>query len=244
MSRFDPSVAWLSLANLGLAYMKLGAYEEAYEVAQQAVTASQDAGVLGLGGRVLLAKLELWRGSLDDARRILLDLLETPDPMIGETEVVAPALALVRCYVAEGRAEEAKRWARRASAAVSRVRLPVLFPLSQVGWAMTRLAAGQYEEARKRLVYPLELMPLLEDTSPQEIFVLRAAAARALGDQTRAAGWLARAADEVQRQAESVSDPAYRETFLNRIPLHQFVREAKDWQPEDVLSLSVGSVRI
>jgi DNA-binding SARP family transcriptional activator len=244
-SRFDPSVAWLPLANLGLAYMKLGAYEEAYAVAQQAVAASEDAEVLGLGARVLLANLELGRGNLDDARRILLDLLETPDPLIGETEVVAPVLALVRCYVAEGDVDRAKRWAQRASAAVSRVRLPVLFPLSQVAWAMTRLSAGQYEEARKRLVYPLELMPLLEDTSPQEVFVLRAAAARGLGDKSAAARWLARALEEIQQQAGRINDPAYQKTFLDRIPLHRFIiHRAADWQPDDVLSLYAGHAEI
>jgi DNA-binding SARP family transcriptional activator len=246
-SRFDPSVAWLSLANLGRAYMQLGAYEEAYTIAQQAVAASEDAQVLGLGARVLLAKLELWRGGLEETRRILLDLLETPDPLIGETEVVAPALALVRCYVAEGDAEEAKRWAKRASAAVSRVRLPVLFPLSQVAWAMTRLAAGRYEEARRRLVYPLEFMPLLEDTSPQEIFVLRAAAARGLGDEPTVESWLARASAEVQQQAARIDDPTYRETFLDRIPLHRFIARTlstADWQPEDVLRLYAGGIKI
>jgi DNA-binding SARP family transcriptional activator/tetratricopeptide (TPR) repeat protein len=241
-SRFDPSVAWLSLANLGLAYMKLGAYEEAYTVAQQAVAASEDAEVLGLGAHVLLANLELGRGHLDEARGILLDLLETPDPLIGETEVVAPALALVRCYVAEGDANSAKRWAQRASAAVSRVRLPVLFTLSQVAWAMTRLSAGRYDEARKRLVYPLELMPLLEDTSPQEIFVLRAAAARGLADQPIAAAWLARAAQEIQQQAAQIDDPVYRTTFLEQIPLHEFIlHPPADWPPDDVLRLYAGS---
>jgi DNA-binding SARP family transcriptional activator len=240
-ARFDPSVAWLSLANLGLAYMNLGAYEEAYIVAQQAVTASQDAEVLGLGAHVLLANLELGRGHLDDACHMLLDLLETPDPLMGETEVVSPALALVRCYVADGDAGNAKRWAQRASAAVSRVRLPVLFTLSQVAWAMTRLSAGQYNEARKRLVYPLELIPLLEDTSPQEIFVLRAAAACGLGDQRGAAAWLARAAQEIQQQAARIDDPAYRTTFLEQIPLHAFtLHPPPDWLPGDVLTLYAG----
>jgi tetratricopeptide (TPR) repeat protein len=239
-TRFDPSVAWLSLANLGLAYMKLGAYAQAYTVARQAVAASEEAHVLGLGARVLLAQLELYRGSLDEARVILLDLLETPDPLIGATEVVSPALALVRCYVAEGDAEEAKRWAKQASAAVSGVRLPVLFPLSQVAWAMVRLAAGRFDEARKRLVYPLELIPLLEDTSPQEIFVLRAAAARGLGDEKAVHYWLARASEEVRRQAENIGDPGYQDTFLHAIPQHQFIARARstnDWQPGDVLSL-------
>jgi hypothetical protein len=197
--------------------------------------------VLGLGAHVLLANMELGRGHMDEASRILLDLLETPDPLMGETEVVSPALALVRCYVAEGDADSAKRWAQRASAAVSRVRLPVLFTLSQVAWAMTRLSAGQFDEARKRLVYPLELIPLLEDTSPQEIFVLRAAAARGLDDQPRAAAWLGRAAQEVQHQAGRIDDPAYRAGFLGQIPLHQFIlHPPPDWLPDDVLKLYTG----
>ena len=236
----DPAVAWFALANLGLAYLKLGAYDDAYRVASQAVEASEDAGVLGLGARVLLAKVALWRGSLDDAQAILLNLLETPDPLMGEGEVVSPALALVRCYVAAGDVNGAKQWAKRASQAVSRIRLPILFPLSQVAWALSHIAAGRYDDARKRLIYPLEYMLLLEDTSPQEIYALRAAAAHGLGDTATTKDWLARAATMLDAQAEAIIDPVYRESFLNRVPLHMFIRDAVSgqvWHPDDVVSL-------
>jgi uncharacterized membrane-anchored protein len=144
--------------------------------------------------------------------------------------------------VAAGDIEEAKRWARRASSAVSRVRLPSLFPLSQVGWALARLAEGRYEDARKRLIYPLEWMLLLEDTSPQEIFALRAAAARGLGDDARAHEWLARANEALRRQADMITGSAYEETFLTQVALHDFIFRAlsgANWQPSDILSLPV-----
>lgn len=239
--RFDPAIAWLSLANLGLAYMKLGAYEEAYTVAQQAVAASEDAHVLGLGARVLLARLELVQGQGDQARDRLLAILERPDPLIGQSEVVSPALALVRCYVAAGDDETAKYWSKHASAAMSRIRLPILFPLSQIAWTLTYLAAERYEDARKRLVYPLELMLLLEDTSPQEVLVLRAAAARGLGDEAAVQHWLAQARDLVQQQAAAITDPLYRDSFLTQVALHRFITTAAyevDWQPADVLQFS------
>lgn len=239
-TRFDPAVAWLSLANLGLAYMKLGAHEDALDVARQAVEASEDAEVLGLGARILLAKLELSRGNIAEARAILLNLLETPDPLMGESDMVSPALALVRCYVAEGDDESAKHWAHRAAQAVSRVRLPLLFPLSQVAWTLAYLVAGRYEDAHKRLQYPLEYMLLLEDTSPQEIFVLRAAAAQGLGKTTEAKAWLRQALDTIQQQAAHIPDETYRKSFLTRIPLHQFAaHSSRAWKPEDVLKLSI-----
>lgn len=236
----DPAVAWFALANLGLAYLKLGAYDDAFNVALQAVEASEDAGVLGLGAHVLLAKVALWRSSLDDAQATLLDLLETPDPLMGEGEVVAPALALVRCYVAQGDVDAAKRWAKRASQAVSRIRLPILFPLSQVAWALSHIAAGRYDDARKRLIYPLDYMLLLEDTSPQEIYVLRAVAARGVGDAATAQEWLAHAQTALSQQAQTITDAAHRESFLDRVPLHMFIRDAasgRAWHPEDVLRL-------
>jgi tetratricopeptide (TPR) repeat protein len=237
---FDPAVAWLALSNLGLAYMKLGAFSQAHVVAQRAIEASEDAHVLGLGARVLLAKLELWRGSLDQARAILLDLLERPDPLLGEAEVVAPALVMVRCCVAAGDSEGAKQWAQRASQAMSRVRLPMVFPLSQVAWALAHLAAGRYDDAQRRLYYPLEYLLLSEDTSPQEIFVLRAVAARGMGDEAAVSDWLTQAWDMVQQQAAGITDPAYRDSFLNQVPLHQFIAraiEAPGWSPDEVLSL-------
>ncbi|MBI5959506.1 MAG: AAA family ATPase [Chloroflexi bacterium] len=237
--QFDPAVAWLSLADLGLAYMNLGNYEQAYTVALRAVAASEDAQVLGLGARVLLARLELGRGSFDVARSILLDLLETPDPLIGESEVVSPALALVRCCVAVGDVEEARRWAKRASQAVSLIRLPILYPLSQVAWALARLVAGRYDEARKRLSYPLEWMSLIEDISPQEIFVLRAAAAQGINDQETARTWLDQAHDTIHQQSMAISEPLYRESFLSRIPLHRFVDRAlvdSAWKPQDIFN--------
>ncbi|MBN1681414.1 MAG: AAA family ATPase [Anaerolineae bacterium] len=236
----DPSTAWLSLANLGLAYMKLGDHDTAYEVAQQAVEASWDANVLGLGARLLLAKLELLQGNADHVRSILLGLLENPDPLMGEVEVVSPALTLVRCYVVDGDDDSAKQWAKRASQAVSRVKLPVLFPLSQVAWALTHIAAGRFDDARKRLLYPLEYMVLLEDTSLQELFVLRAAAARGLGDEAAAAHWITEAFETLMEQAGNISHPAYRKSFLERIPLHRFIQAAYKnpaWQPEDVFRL-------
>ncbi|MBN1565680.1 MAG: hypothetical protein JXA10_17685, partial [Anaerolineae bacterium] len=238
-SRFDPAVAWLSLANLGLAYMKLGAYEEAYAVALQAVEASEDANVLGLGARVLLARLELQRGAVDQARDRLFAVLETPDPLLGESEVVSPALALVRCCVAVGDVEGAKHWSKRASAAVSRIRLPILFPLSQIAWTLTYLAEERYDDARKRLVYPLELMLLLADSSPQEVFALRAAAARGLGDEAGAQQWLNCAYDEVQEQAAAIHEADYRASFLDRVALHRLIVVAHDgtaWQPADMLN--------
>ena len=237
-SYVDPAVAWLSLANLGLAYMKLGAYEEAYTVALQAVEASENSNVLGLGARVLLARLELLRGEVEQARDRLLAVLETPDPMIGESEVVSPALALVRCCVAVGDDAGAKQWSKRASAAVSRIRLPILFPLSQIAWALTYLASERYDDARKRLVYPLELMLLLADSSPQEIFALRAAAARGLGNESEGQKWLIRANDELQSQVATINDAAYRASFLNRVAVHRLIirgQEDASWQPEDVL---------
>jgi hypothetical protein len=239
-TEIDPAVAWRSLSHVGLAYLKLGSHSEAYAVARQAVAASEESNVLGLGARVLLARLELLRGGLDEARDILLGLLETPDPLIGEAEVVAPALALVRCNIAAGDPGGAKQWAQRAAQAMSRVRLPILFPLSQIAWTLIYLAEGRYEEAHKRLRYPLEVMLLLEDTSPQEIYALRAAAARGLGDHTKAAEWLQRAWVVIQQQADSISEPRYRQSFLEQVPLHQFVERARsdpDWAPEDMLGL-------
>ncbi len=237
---FDPAIAWLSLANLGLAYLKLGAYDEAFTAAKRAVEASEDAGVLGLGARVLLAKLELWRGNVEQAQEILLSLLEKPDPLIGEVEVVSPALTLVRCCVALGDDQGAERWAKRAAQAMSRVRLPILFPLSQVAWALVNLVVEHYDKASKRLIYPLEYMLLLEDISPQELFVLRAAAARGLGDQAAADYWLNEASRVLQDQAAGITDPLYRASFLNNVPLHRFITEiaaGRDWHPLDVLTL-------
>ena len=237
-ARFDPSVEWLSLANLGLAYMQLGAYEQAYTVAQQAIEASDAANVLGLGAKVLLARLALWQGRPAEGRSILLGILETPDPLIGEVEVVTPALALVRCLVALGDVESAEKWARRAALATSRVRLPILFPLSQVAWALVHIARERYEDAHKRLTYPLEYLLLLDDTSPQEICALRAAAARGLGDETAAAHWLEQAGAILRQQAGAIEDAAYRERFVTEAPLHRFIDRARrfaGWDPREVL---------
>ncbi len=241
-ARFDPAVEWLSLANVGLAYMKLGAHEEAYAIAQQAVEASDAANVLGLGAKVLLARLALCQGRPAEGRSILLGVLETPDPLIGEVEVVTPALALVRCLVALGEVDSAEKWARRAALAMGRVRLPILFPLSQVAWALVHLARGKFEDARQRLSYPLEYLLLLDDTSPQEICALRAAAARGLGDESGAAGWLDQAWDLMQQQASAIENGAYRDRFLTQVPLHCFIergRGAPGWDPAEVLDQQI-----
>ncbi|MBN1201738.1 MAG: AAA family ATPase [Anaerolineae bacterium] len=237
-THLDISVAWRSLAALGLAYMKLGAIEQAYDFARQAVEVSEDANVLGLGARVLLARLELWRGNPDRARLILHNLLDTPDPLIGEVDVVSPALALVRCCVAEDDTTGAKQWAKRAALAVSRVRLPILYPLSEVAWALAHLALHKYDEVQNCLRYPLEYILLLEDTSPQEIFALRAAAARGLGEHAAADTWLGAAWDTIQQQANNITGTDYHDSFLRRVPLHRAVislRATTGWQPGDLL---------
>ncbi|HML20455.1 MAG TPA: BTAD domain-containing putative transcriptional regulator [Aggregatilinea sp.] len=239
-SQLDPAIAWLPLANLGLAYLKLGAYDEAADVAQEARRISEETGVLGLGARVLLAQIELTRNHPTAARDMLRDLLVAPDPLIGEVEVVSPALTLVRCCVALGDDAEAKKWAGRASQAMSRVRLPILYPLPQVAWAITHLAAERYEDALRRLSYPLEYIMLLEDTSPQEIFALRAAAAHGLGDESTAQGWIAEARAALDNQAAEIGDDRYRASFLEQVSLHDFIMRASEgapWQPQDALAL-------
>ena len=239
----DPAIAWQALASLGLAYLKLGAIEEAHRVAQQAVAASEDAGMLGLGARVLLAKTVLRRGALEHARAILSGLLVSPDPLVGEGEVVSPALVLVRCCVALGDAEEAKQWARRASQAMTRIRLPILFPLSQVAWALAYLAAERFEDAHKRLRWPLEYLLLLPDAGPQEVFALRAAAAQGMGEADTAQHWLAQAHAAIQAQAAAITGPAYRDSFLANVPLHTCtasLRERDNWQPADLLAALCG----
>jgi len=237
-SGLDPALAWLSQMNLGIAYMKLGNFEEAYDVAQHAVEVSKDAGVLGLGAQVLLARLELWRGNNDIAVQMLLDLLESPHPLMGEVEMVPPALALVRCYVVIGDDDGAKKWAKRASKAMSQIQLPILYPLSQVAWALADIAASRYEDARKSLNYPIEYMLLLEDTSPQEILALRAAAELGLGNHEKAAYWIGQASAVIQQQADQIEDAHYRTLFLNRVPLHQFIESVQagaKWQPQEAL---------
>ena len=236
---YDPVLAWSTLTNLGLAYLKLGAYDRAYAAAQQAVEASEDAGVLGLGARVLLARLEFQRGQLDAARTLLIDLLETPDPLIGESEVVAPALALVRCCAAAGDEPGATRWAQRAGQAVSRVRLPILFPLSQIARAIAHITGERYAEAYKCLRSPLEWVLLLEDTSPQEIFALRAIAARGTGDEAAAEDWRQRAVTAVDQQAVRIHDDQFRETFLNDVPLHRFIRNMHTTMPWTLREMTV-----
>ncbi len=238
----DPALAWPSLSSLGLAYMKLGAYEDALDVARRAVNVSEEAHVLGLGARVLLAQLELWRDNAADARRMLLDVLENPDPLLGEGELVAPALALVRCLVAEEDLTAARHWAERASRAVSAVRLPILYPLAQVAWALVHLAEARYEDAARDLHYPMEYLLLLADTSPQEIFMLRAAAARGCGDDETVRHWQAQAADALASQQTRIIDVRYQRSFAERVPLHRFIRRARRasvWQAQDVLHLCV-----
>ncbi len=238
----DPTLAWPSLTSLGLAYMKLGAYENALEVAQRAVTVSEEAHVLGLGARVLLAQLELWRGNIAQARGMLLDVLENPDPLLGEGELIAPALALVRCLVAEGDLETARKWAQRASRAVSAVRLPIFYPLAQVAWALIHLAEERYKEVARDLSYPLEYLLLLADTSPQEIFMLRASAAQGRGEPDAVRRWLAQAEEALNTQQAQIADARYRRSFVERVPLHSLITRAcrsPSWQPREILHLSL-----
>lgn len=239
----DPVVAWPSITSLGLAYLNLGDYEQAQAVARQAVEASQEANVLGLGAHVLLARLEILRGNRAAARDVLLALLETPDPLIGDFELVSPALALTRCYVADGDTDNAERWARCAGQAMSRIRLPILFPLSQVAWTLTHISAGNYDKARKRLLYPVELLLCLEDTSLQEIFLLRAVASQGLGEEATADQWLEQAWAAVEEQAARIPHPAYRDSFVNGVPLHRFIayaRSTPQWAPQEVLDLHLS----
>jgi tetratricopeptide (TPR) repeat protein len=231
-------VAWLRLTNLGLAYLKLGLLDAAHATAQRAVAMCDDAGALGLGARVLMSRVELRRGELDQAHAILSGLLDDPDPLVGEGELVAPALAMVRCCVLGGDHGTAETWSKWASGVASSVKLPLVYPLAQVSWALTHLAAGRYDDAHKRLRYPLEHMALLADTSAQEILALRAAAAHGLGDRNAAQAWIAKAYAVVQEQANRIQDAEHRASFVDNIPLHRVITRAAQgaaWSPIDIL---------
>lgn len=233
----DPAIAWVSQVNLGLAYMRLGMLDRATDIARQALAASEEANVIGLGARILQARLALRQGQPSQAQAALFALLDDPNPLIGDSELVAPALVLVRAYASTGDSTAALDWARRAARAVARIRLPLLYPLAQVGMALAYLTDNDPAAAQKRLAYPLDYM-LLEDTSPQEIYMLRAAAARQLDDHATAQRWLDAAARALSEQAGQLSDTQLRESFLTRVSLHRLIRTAHtlaDWTPADVL---------
>jgi len=128
-----------------------------------------------------------------------------------------------RALQALGRADEAAGVADETAAAAERAGAPGLSAGALSIAARAHLDAGRVPEAIARSLRALEIRDaqgsLEEDEA--EVFLTRAAALGAAGDEAQAAEVLARGRARLEEIARGISDPELRARFLGAVPAHR-----------------------
>jgi serine/threonine protein kinase len=215
----DTRNASLQRANIGNAYMQLGAFSRAERVLRQAITVAQP---------MKLSFLAPVKGNLGHA---LARLGQVEEAFVIETEAVHRCVeqgyrrfeAASRIYLAEihsmrGDLWEAEAEARRAESASSGS--PAIRAHALATHAGILLASGEPEAALTRAAEAMALLESLEGVEEGEALIrlvhVRALEANGHFEEADRAAVAAQA--RVRVRAERISDPRYKKSFLQNVP--------------------------
>jgi tetratricopeptide (TPR) repeat protein len=212
-----------ALENLGLSLLEVGQIESAEDCLREALVTARmlDLGYLLCGGLQMLANILAYKGDLAEARTVGKQALEVKraqkDQRIrGSTEAYLSVIE----YLAGGyvRAEHYARAALATLAAVLSYR-----PFAMALLARSLLAQDRLSEAlpfARDAFAQLESMVVVDD-GEATIRLALAECLVATGDQPAAQQAVSTTAQWLRTRAETIDDPAMRESFLTRIPEHR-----------------------
>jgi eukaryotic-like serine/threonine-protein kinase len=215
----DARNASLQRANVGNAYLQLGAFSRAERVLRQAIVVAQP---------MRLSFLAPVKANLGHA---LARLGHVEEALAVETEAVERCVdqgyrrfeAASRAYLAEilemrGDLEEAAAEAQRAE--IASAGAPAIRARALATHASILLAGGHADEALARAAEATRILESLEGVEEGEALI-RLVHIRALGATGRAAEARARTVEAQARLrvcAERIGDPRYRKSFLQNVP--------------------------
>jgi tetratricopeptide (TPR) repeat protein len=215
----DPRNASLQRANIGNAYMQLGAFSRAERVLRQAIAVAQP---------MKLSFLAPVKANLGHA---LARLGQVEEALAVETEAVQRCVeqgyrrfeAASRIYLAEIHAMRGDLWeaeaeARRAESASSGA--PGLRAHALATHASILLASGEPKAALHRAAEAMHILESLEGVEEGEALIrlVHIRALEATGRLDEADRRIADAQARIRIRSERISDPRYKKSFLQNVP--------------------------
>jgi tetratricopeptide (TPR) repeat protein len=213
--------------NLGVSLLEVGQIEAAEHCFREAMVTARtlDLGYLLRGGLQMLVNILAYKGDVDEARTVGKHALAvTSFQNDRRFQGCAEAYLSVAEYLA-GDYVRGEQYARAAMATWDAV--PPSRPFAVALLARALLAQGRPSEAlpfARDAFSQLESMGMVDD-GEATIRLALAECLVATGDQAAAQDAVASAAQWLRTRAETIDDPAMRESFLTRIPEHGRILE-------------------
>jgi tetratricopeptide (TPR) repeat protein len=217
----------IAFANLGVALSEVGLVEEAELCMRQVLATAKRMGLKHMfgGGLQALTNILAYQGSLDEARTVGEQAVAVTRAQNDRRfQGFAEAYLSVTEYLA-GDHPRAEHFARAAIATWDAV--PSARPFSLALLARALLAQGRLADGlplARDAFAQLESMGIVDD-GEATIRLALAECLIATGDQPAAQEAVATTAKWLHTRAETIDDPAMRESFLTRIPEHRRILE-------------------
>jgi len=227
----------IGLVNLGEGLMKLGDLAQARRETDAALHLLRANGDRVTEGGVLinLSTLALWQGDETRALALARQGLDLLVAARARGDEVIAGVALGRAELALGRAAAAREAYTQAAQRALEIEDPCQHD-ARAGLARVALAEGDTATALAALQQVLDLVAgggTLDGTGYPRLIELTCYQALARAGDSRADAWLARAHTELMAQADSITDPALRQGFLQNIPHHREIVAA--WVKRDAV---------
>jgi tetratricopeptide (TPR) repeat protein len=215
----DLRTACLQRSNLGDAYMTLGGFAEAERALRDALDGAARLGLdfVGTVARLNLGVALASQGRVDESRAALREAIERNGEK-GDRRVEAGAriyLALASSLAAD--LDEAERQARLGIAAAAHA------PMIAYGRAVLARVLLAQDRSAEALASAQEARSVLDRLGELEVGeslvrLVHAETLFAVGDRRGALGAILTARDVLLARAAKITDPAWRESFLRRVP--------------------------
>ncbi len=215
----DLRTACLQRSNLGDAYTTLGGFAEAERALRDALDGAARLGLdfVGTVARLNLGVALASQGRVDESRAALREAIERNGDK-GDRRVEAGArfyLALASSLAAD--LDEAEQQARLGIAAAAHA------PLMAYGHAVLARVLLAQDRSAEALASAQEARGVLDRLGELEVGeslvrLVHAEALFAVGDRRGAMGAILTARDVLLARAQKITDPAWRESFLRRVP--------------------------
>jgi tetratricopeptide (TPR) repeat protein len=215
----DLRAACLQRSNLGDAYMALGGFAEAERALREALDGATRLGLdfVGTVARLNLGLALACQGRVDEARVALHEAAER-NRATGDRRIesgVRLYLAITESLAAD--LDEAEQQARLAVAAAAHA---PMITYARAVLARVLLAQNRSAEALASAQEARSVLDRLGELEVGESLVrlVHAETLFAVGDRRGALGAILAARDALLARAEKITDPAWRESFLRRVP--------------------------
>ncbi|AUX24233.1 protein kinase [Sorangium cellulosum] len=222
-----------SIAFMGWDYAMLGAFEEAERCVERSLSVARSARANEPLSRLVLANVRLGELRLDETVAAAEAALEEARSQGEGVAIMAAQVALAEARLLRGEVDAAAEVLDGSDAGTSG--LVTVDAMARGLRAKLLLARGRAEEAAREAEQVIALVrgAGVFDARHASLLLTRAEALDAAGEAEAARAALREAREDLLTRAARIEDPAYRRSFLERVPEHaRTLLVAREWLGE------------